>query len=51
MLTRNEIKRGDKITYEQEFLFGKGIQKITATVVAITGRYALLENGAEILIY
>jgi hypothetical protein len=51
MLTRNKIKRGDKITYKQEFMFGKGIEMITAIVVAISGKYALLDNGNQILIF
>ncbi|MDR0872545.1 MAG: hypothetical protein LBN27_03625 [Prevotellaceae bacterium] len=51
MTLKNEIKRGDKVTYQQELMFGKGLQTITAMVVAINGRNALLDNGREVLIF
>ncbi|MDR0829240.1 MAG: hypothetical protein LBN95_03900 [Prevotellaceae bacterium] len=50
MKTKNEIKIGDKITYEQQIMF-KGIETITAKVVAIGYTTMLLDNGKELYIF
>lgn len=43
------MKRGTKITYTKEYMFGK-TGEVTATVVAVVGRKALLDNGDEIIV-
>ena len=40
----SELKRGDKVTYTKEYMFGK-TGEVTATVVMIKGQTALLDNG------
>ena len=44
------MKKGQKIKYEKELMFGKGVVVETTTIVAIRGDYALLANGVEIYI-
>jgi hypothetical protein len=43
------IKIGSSIIYKKAIMF-KGTEKTTAKVIAIKGKYALLDNGDEILI-
>ena len=43
------MKRGQIVTYKKEFMFGK-TGMVTAKVVMIKGRTALLDNGDEIII-
>jgi hypothetical protein len=50
MTQKINLKRGDKITYIREIMF-KGIEQATATVVAIFGTFALLDNGDRITVY
>ncbi|GHT18345.1 hypothetical protein FACS189429_4710 [Bacteroidia bacterium] len=49
MIQKINIKRGDKITYIREIMF-KGTEQITASIVAIFGTFALLDNGEEIYV-
>lgn len=46
-IEKSKISKGDKVTYTKEFMFGKTAE-VTATVVAIFPRVALLDNGDEI---
>ena len=50
MITRNNIKRGDIISYKKEIMF-KGIEMVKSKVIAIRSSTALLENGDEISIF
>lgn len=45
-----EIKRGDKVKYTKNYMFGK-TGTVEAVVVAITGHTALLDNGDKINVY
>lgn len=38
------FKKGDKVTYTREFMFGKTATEVT-TVVLVTGNKVLLQNG------
>ncbi len=49
-MNTQQIKRGDKISYDKEIMF-KGTERVKATVVAIKGRVALLDNGDEIFVF
>tara|TARA_R100000734_G_C3201358_1_gene20050 strand:- start:15 stop:200 length:186 start_codon:yes stop_codon:yes gene_type:complete len=42
-----EMKRGDKITYTKQFMFGK-VGEVTSTVVMVLGNKVLLDSGDEL---
>ena len=44
-----KLNKADKVTYTKHFAFGK-TATVTATVVAIKGNFALLDNGDEIAV-
>lgn len=48
MLLNKQPKRGDKITYNREIMF-KGIEQVTASIVALHGRTILLDNGDTLM--
>lgn len=50
MILRNNIKKGDLITYKREVMF-KGFETVKSKVVAIGRNSALLENGDQISIF
>jgi len=41
------MKRGDKITYTKQFMFGK-VGEVTSTVVMVLGNKVLLDSGDEL---
>ncbi len=43
-----KLKRGDKITYDQHFQFGKVSKNVTAKVVAAKGHIIFLDKGPEL---
>ena len=43
-----KLKRGDKITYDQHFQFGKVSKNVTAKVVAVKGHIIFLDKGPEL---
>lgn len=51
MSNQTNFKRGDKVTIKTILAYGKGVEIAQATIVAIRGRVALLDNGQETLIY
>lgn len=44
MLLKENLKKGDSVTYQKEIMF-KGMIKITSEIVAIVGNKILLLNG------
>jgi hypothetical protein len=44
---RSNVQRGDKVMYERLVQY-KGKEVVMATVVAVNGCYALLDNGDEL---
>lgn len=46
-LLDKQPKRGQKITYQKEFMF-KGYSEITTKIVAVYGNTILCENGDNI---
>ncbi len=43
-----KLKKGDKITYDQHFQFGKVSKNVTAKVVAVKGHTVFLDKGPEL---
>lgn len=47
MLLKENLKRGDILSYQKEIMF-KGMMKVKSKIVAIVGNRVLLENGDTI---
>lgn len=45
-MTHQKLQRGDQVTYTKHIMF-KGDQEVTSTVVAVTSRRILLDDGTE----
>ncbi len=43
-----KLKKGDKITYDQHFQFGKVSKNVTAKVIAVKGHTVFLDKGPEL---
>ena len=43
-----KLKKGDKITYDQHFQFGKVSKNVTAKVIAVNGHTVFLDKGVNI---
>ena len=49
-MTRKDYTKGQTIIYQKEIMF-KGVQTLTAKIVAIGRNTLLLDNGDEIIVF